>query len=227
MAYTGETAYVIGGASGIGRALATMLVHKGLNIVIADRNIEGAQEAAAELQQTNQTVSAVYVDAADWETQAQGMEAAVRALDRIDYVFIVAGIFEQSWLPNRPRSTNFEKPNLAPLDVNGVGALYATSLAIQQFHRQDLSKYGFRGFVRSLGSSLPEHKITLNAICPGIVKTSISSGDFYEKVDRDGLLVPMQSIMDSFEALMGANTASGDAIEVLPGDAGSRVKERP
>ncbi|KAJ3536784.1 hypothetical protein NM208_g6578 [Fusarium decemcellulare] len=145
MAYTGETAYVIGGASGIGRALATMLVHKGLNIVIADRNIEGAQEAAAELQQTNQIVSAVYVDAADWETQAQGMEAAVKALDRIDYVFIVAGIFEQSWLPNRPRATNFEKPNLAPLDVNGVGALYATSLAIQQFHRQELNKYGFRG----------------------------------------------------------------------------------
>ncbi|KAF4454813.1 15-hydroxyprostaglandin dehydrogenase, partial [Fusarium albosuccineum] len=214
MAYTGETAYVIGGASGIGRALATMLVHKGLNIVIADRNIEGAQEAAAELQQTNQIVSAVYVDAADWETQAQGMEAAVKALGQIDYVFIVAGIFEQSWLPNRPKATNFEKPNLAPLDVNGVGALYATSLAVQQFHRQGLN-------------NLPEHKITLNAICPGIVRTSISSGDFYEKVNRDGLLVPMQSIMDSFEALMGANTASGDAIEVLPGDAGSRVKERP
>ena len=116
-----------------------------LKVVIADRNIEGAQKVAEELRQNGQDVSAVHVEMADWETQVQGIESAVKGLGRIDYVFIVAGIFEQSWLPNRPKATEFEVPNLATLEVNGTGALYATSLAIQQFHRQEPNKHGFRG----------------------------------------------------------------------------------
>lgn len=91
----------------------------------------------------------------------------------------------------------------------------------------ELSQSAIVGFVRSLGVNLPAHNIMLNAICPGIVKTSIGTGDFYEQVEREGLLVPMKAILNAFESLMGADSTSGEAIEVLSGDAGARIKERP
>ena len=116
-----------------------------MKIVIADRNLEAAEETAKELRRNGRDVRAVKIDVEDWDSQRQGFETAVKELGRIDYVFAVAGIFEQSWLPNRVNATTFEKPNLATLDVNGTGALYTTALAIQQFRRQQPSKYGFRG----------------------------------------------------------------------------------
>ena len=74
--------------------------------------------------------------------------------------------------------------------------------------------------------TLPDQKITLNAICPGFVRTNIATGAFHDEVDRHGLLVPMDSIMDSIESLLGASQTSGEAIEVLPGKDGWRIKER-
>jgi rhamnulose-1-phosphate aldolase/alcohol dehydrogenase len=45
----GRVALITGGASGIGRATARMLAARGAHIVVADRNIDGAEEVAEEL----------------------------------------------------------------------------------------------------------------------------------------------------------------------------------
>jgi rhamnulose-1-phosphate aldolase/alcohol dehydrogenase len=45
----GRVALITGGASGIGRAAARMLAARGAHIVVADRNIDGAEEVAEEL----------------------------------------------------------------------------------------------------------------------------------------------------------------------------------
>lgn len=65
----------------------------------------------------------------------------------------------------------------------------------------------------------------MNAICPNIVKTNISTGDFYDKADAKGLLIHVDSLVKTFESLLGDNDISGAAIEVLPGEQGHRVKE--
>lgn len=83
------------------------------------------------------------------------------------------------------------------------------------------------GFVRSLGKTLPNDQITLNAICPGIVKTNISSGDFYKDVEEKGLLVKHSSLVDAFESLLGGSGTSGEAVEVLPGNPEYQTKECP
>jgi rhamnulose-1-phosphate aldolase/alcohol dehydrogenase len=45
----GRVALITGGASGIGRATARMLASRGAHVVVADRNLDGAEEVAAEL----------------------------------------------------------------------------------------------------------------------------------------------------------------------------------
>jgi len=46
---TGRVALITGGASGIGRATARMLAARGAHVVVADRNVDGAEEVAEEL----------------------------------------------------------------------------------------------------------------------------------------------------------------------------------
>lgn len=116
-----------------------------MRVVIADRNIEGAEEAAREANQAGQVAWAVQVDASDWESQRKAFEEAIDKLGRINYVFAVAGIPESSWLPNRPNATAFEKPNLSVWDVNGTGPLYTSALALQHFRRLEPGQNGYRG----------------------------------------------------------------------------------
>lgn len=75
---------------------------------------------------------------------------------------------------------------------------------------------GVTGFVRSYGAHLPVEGITLNAICPNVVKTAISSSDFYDKCEAGNLLTPMQSLLDVFESLLGEDGRSGQIFEVGP-----------
>ncbi|CAK7200310.1 hypothetical protein SEUCBS139899_003001 [Sporothrix eucalyptigena] len=259
MAYTGETAYITGGASGIARSLAEALVKQGVKIFIADRNFEGAEKVAQELNASAGTEAAwpVQVDVADWESQRAGFEAAVAKLGRIDYVFPIAGISEVPWLPKQDADdTSFVKPNMAVFDVNAYGPLYTSALAIQQFRRQEPNKHGYRGkivivssacgfyyiptlpiytsakhgmvgFTRAFGTYLPREQITLNTLCPNIVETGISTGAFYDKAREKGLLITLESLTKAFEYLMGDSDVSGNAIEILPGNDGFRIKELP
>jgi NAD(P)-dependent dehydrogenase (short-subunit alcohol dehydrogenase family) len=48
--FSGATAVITGGASGIGRAVAEELAKRGGEVVLADRQVELAQEVAAEIQ---------------------------------------------------------------------------------------------------------------------------------------------------------------------------------
>ena len=116
-------------------------------VVVADRNIKGAEDVCENLNQNGhgQVAWPVEIDAADWESQRKGFETGIARLGRINYVFPVAGITERPWLPDHQEGQGFVKPNLAVMDVNGFGAIYTTSLAIQHFRAQEPDKYGFRG----------------------------------------------------------------------------------
>jgi hypothetical protein len=82
---------------------------------------------------------------------------------------------------------------------------------------------GVIGFVRSYGKYLQDEKITINAICPNVVRTNISSSAFYEQLDAKGLLTPMESLIEVFESLLGTNKASGEIYEVGP----RGIQDRP
>ncbi len=72
------------------------------------------------------------------------------------------------------------------------------------------------GFVRSYGKYLPEEQITLNAVCPNVVRTNISTRTFYDQLEEKGLLTPLEGVTDVFEKLLGENSASGECYEVGP-----------
>jgi hypothetical protein len=63
-------------------------------------------------------------------------------------------------------------------------------------------------------------------VCPTIVKTGISVGEFYDKAEAKGLLVSVEHLLKGVESLLGGCQTSGEALEALPGSGGLRIKER-
>ena len=194
------------------------------------------------------------LDVTDWDQQATAFSAAVRAFGRIDYVYPVAGIGEKTWTPRTKSGEGFAKPDLGVLNIDLIGLLYTVSLALQQFRKQEVTdgfrgkigcvssvcgfycvptlpvytaaKHGVVGFVRSYGKYLPEEGITMNAVCPNVIKTAISAPAFYEKLDARGLLTPMQGVLDAFDSMLGASDISGEIFEVGP-NGGYQIKTPP
>ncbi|KXS99590.1 hypothetical protein AC578_2226 [Pseudocercospora eumusae] len=255
-----KTAYVTGGASGIGRAVVEMLGKRGVRVAVADVDLAGAKEAVSSLKDG----VAVELDAASWDSQVAAFQKTLEEFGRMDYVFAIAGIGEKRWLENDAHSTGFVKPDLTTLDVDLNGVLYTAALAIQQMRRQEpdereirgkstswsslsnnitqaltsavpvtvvasvcgfycvptlpiytAAKHGVVGFVRSYGKHLLTEAITLNAICPDVVRTSISTEAFYSKMEAKGLLVSMESVIQAFEQCLDDNI-SGETLEIEP-----------
>ncbi|GAB7351599.1 hypothetical protein MBLNU459_g2220t1 [Dothideomycetes sp. NU459] len=232
-----------------------VLVDRGASVYIADLDLYGAQSVAEELGASSGSVAtAIEVDVCSWESQLSAFKKAVKLAGRLDYVFPIAGIGEKQYIPNDPAAEDFAKPNLAVLDADLNGVLYTVALAIQQFRRQDkdadgfrgkigcvasvcgfycvptlpiytAAKHGLTGFVRSYGKHLPEEGITLNAVSPSVVRTSISQSWFYDQVEEAGLLTSMDGVIEAFESFLGTSDTSGEIFEVGPN--GGFVRRAP
>lgn len=222
-----------------------MLVKNNIKVFIADRDLAGAEKLVEELNKDVHVAKCAHVDAADWNSQVKAFSQAVADFGRIDYVYPIAGIGERRWIPNDPAASGFERPDLSAIDVDLTGVLYTVGLAVQQFRRQEPGKHGFRGkigcvasvcgiycvptlpiytaakhgvtgFVRSYGKYLPEEQITMNSVNPHVVRTNISTGDFYDILEKQGFLTPIEGVIDTFEKLLGSNNTSGECFEVGP-----------
>ena len=130
-----------------------MLSKRGIKVFIADRDEEKGQKVAQEIggQFTK-------VDAADWNSQAKAFTQAVSAFGRLDYVYGIAGVGERRWLPqNTANSGQFERPDLTVLEIDLIGVLYTSALAIQQGRRQDPGSNGYKMKIGVIASVCGEY----------------------------------------------------------------------
>ena len=74
---------------------------------------------------------------------------------------------------------------------------------------------GAVGFVRSYGKYLPEEQIALNAVCPHVLRTGISTASFYDDVEVKGLLTPIEGVVETFEKFIDSDM-SGECLEIGP-----------
>ncbi|KAJ7466929.1 NAD-P-binding protein [Mycena latifolia] len=185
----GEVSYITGAASGIGRALATMLVNQGGLVIIADLNGEAGAKFASELNEKAGSIVAISVkaDTTVWEDQLAGFQLATSTFKRIDYVFANAGVAEHPWLPpfdpKTAASRPFAKPNLATASINLTGQLYTAALALQTFERQEIGPSGFRGkliLTASVFGYFPSKAMPLYAASKaGIINFMRSAAQYY------------------------------------------------
>jgi rhamnulose-1-phosphate aldolase/alcohol dehydrogenase len=95
---SGRVALITGGASGIGRATARMLASRGAHVVVADLNLEGAQEVADELLETHglRRALAVSVDVTSEEAVIEMTRRTVLEYGGLDILVASAGLATSS-----------------------------------------------------------------------------------------------------------------------------------
>ncbi len=192
--YDGATAIVTGGASGIGRALAEELAKRGCEVVLADLQIELAEEVASEIRAFGGKAKAVKIDVTDFPAMEQLVQETVGRTGRLDYIFNNAGIVIggsvncldiEDW--NQIVGVNLHGV------INGIQATYPIMTAQGFGHiintasmaglmvgpgnvAYTTTKYAVIGLSKSLRAEAAQMGIRMSVICPGVIRTPILEG---------------------------------------------------
>jgi NADP-dependent 3-hydroxy acid dehydrogenase YdfG len=152
--YRDATAVITGAASGIGRALAEELVARGCEVVLADLQIEQAEEVAAALRKAGGKATAAWLDVTDHAKFEQLVKDTVARTGRLDYLFNNAGITHGMGAGARHyRIEDWRRM----IDVNVVGVVNgvqaAYNLMIDQGFGHIVNTASLAGLVPSAGTT--------------------------------------------------------------------------
>ena len=190
-----QVAVVLGGASGIGLAIAKAFAAEGTRVAVVDRSEQSREAAEAIKEQHDVHTLAVVADVTDYAAMQQAAAAIEKTLGAAQHLAFAAG----------KGSGKFGFPfwNLEPADwdsvlrVNLVGAvnaahafapamvaarrgtmLFISSVAGQIGSQTDppysAAKAGLINFAQCAAKDLAPHNVRVNTICPGMVQTPLN-----------------------------------------------------
>jgi meso-butanediol dehydrogenase/(S,S)-butanediol dehydrogenase/diacetyl reductase len=185
----GRPAIVTGGARGIGKGIVLELARAGADVLIADLLEDAMQATAAEVRALGRRALTRRVDVTD-AAQVQGMvDEAVATFGALGILVNCAGVINI-----RPVADLTEKDWDVVMDVNAKGTFLGCRAALGPMRRQgwgriinvasiagkegfpnlahySASKFAVVGFTNALAKEVAQEGITVNAICPGVVRT--------------------------------------------------------
>ena len=238
---SGKIAFVTGGASGIGAALATKLVDGGAQVWIADRQIGSAQELAQRLNGGGAQAHAIELDVRSYPSFEGAVAEAVRQSGRIDYLFNNAGIGVGGEVDSYTLDdwNDVFDVNLRGV-VHGIQAVYP--IMIRQHSGHIVNTASMAGLVTTVGQAsytatkhavvaisktlrleAERHGVQVSVFCPGVIRTPALTGGKFGRIpglsDEELLkawepLRPMAPEKFAERALRAV--LRGDAIIVVP-----------
>ena len=211
----GKRAVITGGATGIGRSIASALARHGVRVAIADLNREAAAAAAGEI---GQGAVAVAVDVRDRASVERAFAEAEAALGGYDILIANAGVStmnravdltDEEWdfnfavntrgifLTNQIAARHFlaKKPATIGPGVIVNTASLAAKVGAPLLAHYSASKFAVLGWTQALARELAPQGIRVNAVCPGFVKTGMQSREVEWEAKLRGL-TPEQVIAD-------------------------------
>ncbi|GAB4576774.1 MAG: L-iditol 2-dehydrogenase [Roseibium sp.] len=190
----GKSALITGAARGIGKAFAARYVAEGARVAIGDINLEGAEEAAAEI---GPNAYAVRLDVTDQASIDAAIATVEKTAGGLDILINNAALFDLAPIVDISRDS-YQRL----FDINVGGTLFTMQAAAKSMIARGrggkiinmASQAGRRGealvgvycatkaavisLTQSAGLNLISHGINVNAIAPGVV-----DGEHWDGVD--------------------------------------------
>ena len=188
----GKSCIVTGAGRGIGRGIAIRLAQEGAGVCVADIDQESAQKVAAEIQATGGKALASQVDVAERSQVKAMVRDTVDAFGRLDAIFnnaALAGIkpfmdlMESDW--NRIMRVNSlgvlicMQEAARQMIAQGEGGKIINTASIAGKEGYDIqphycaSKFSVVALTQAGARAFGKYGITVNAFCPGVVRTEL------------------------------------------------------
>jgi len=215
---TGEhrVAIVTGGASGIGRALAEDLGRRGFEVVLADRQVELAEEGAAAIREGGGKATAAELDVRQFAGFERLVAETVDRAGRIDLFFNNAGIGVGGEIRNYAlqdwedvfdvnlRGVAYGVQAIYPLMIEqGFGHIVNTAsmaglITTPMSGSYSTTKHAVVGLSKALRVEAKVYGVRVSVVCPGVIRTPILRGGKYGRLN---LPVSEQESEERFERL--------------------------
>ena len=188
----GRTAVVIGGTSGIGRAIAHGMAEAGADVVCTSRRQEQVDAAAAEIEAKGRRTLRVTSDVSDMASLENLLSESVAAFGKVDILVNSAGRTKRTptleldiaeW--DEIMETNLTGTLRAcqvfgrHMVENGYGrivniASLSTFVALYEVAAYAASKAAVASLTKSLAVEWAKRGVNVNAIAPGVFRTALN-----------------------------------------------------
>lgn len=235
---TGKVAVVVGGTSGIGRAIAHGFAQAGADVIPTSRRTEQVEAAAREIEQFGRRSIRLTSDVSDRQSLDRVLSAAVEAFGKVDILVNSAG------RTKRAPTVDFPEDDWNDiLDTNLTGTLRAcqvfgrhmlergsgsiiniaslsTFVALHEVAAYSASKAAVASLTKSLAIEWSSRGVRVNAIAPGVFRTALNQKllDETERGREFLLRTPMRRFGNVEELAGAAIFLASDAASFVNGE---------
>jgi NAD(P)-dependent dehydrogenase (short-subunit alcohol dehydrogenase family) len=193
----GQTAFVTGASSGLGRRFAVVLARAGAQVALAARRVRDLEALAAEITASGGRAMPVYLDVTDKNSVREAAEATAAELGAITLLVNNAGVSGQKAIKDISSSdydlvldTNLKGAWLVAREVGrrmiaaGRGGKIVNIASILGFEVINglslycMSKGGLIQMTKVMALEWARYDIQVNALAPGYIETDINR-DFF------------------------------------------------